>query len=153
MKYPATSGFFTAFWMLPTDETYTYRSEIDIVEILGGDPDTIFMTYHYNDRGDSYALNNGDNNNGACQVKDYSTDFVRFGLDWQPTYIAWYINGVKCGQFDGNTTTIESGPMQIILHMMVDNNWERSWGLTLPSLDLTRQLEVDYLRVYQQVSG
>ena len=150
MKYPATSGFFTAFWMLPTDTSFSYRSEIDIVEILGGDPDTIFMTYHYNDRGQSYALNNGDHNNGACAVKDYSTDFVRFGVDWQPTYIAWYINGVKCGQFNGNSTTIENGPMQIILHMMVDNNWERSWGLTLPSLDLTRQLEVDYLRIYQQ---
>jgi Glycosyl hydrolases family 16 len=150
MKYLAVSGFFTAFWMLPTDYTYTYRSEIDIVEILGDDPDTIFMAYHYNDRSQNHAVNNGDHNNGACQVKDYSTDFVTFGMDWQADHVAWYINGVKCGQFKGNTTTIENGPMQIILHMMVDNNWQRSWGLTLANLGLKAQLEVNYLRVYQQ---
>jgi beta-glucanase (GH16 family) len=150
MKYPAHSGFFTAFWMLPTNTSYTYRSEIDIVEILGGDPNTIFMTYHYSDRTKSYKPNTGDHNNGACQVKDYSTDFVRFGMDWEPTYIAWYINGVKCGQFNGDTTTIENGPMQMILHMMIDNDWERSWGLTLSDLTQKDQLEVDYVRIYQQ---
>ena len=150
MKFPGTPGFFTAFWMLPTDPTYNYEHEIDIVEILGGDPDTIFMTYHYNARNTSYTPNTGLHNNGACQVKDYSTDFVRFGLDWEPNYVAWYINGVKCGQYNGDSTTIEQGPMQLILHMMVDNTWERDWGSVLSSQSLVGQLEVDYIRIYQQ---
>jgi len=150
MKYPAVSGMFTAFWMLPTDTSYSYRSEVDIVEILGGDPDTIFMTYHYNNRSQYYTPNNGNHNNGACAVKDYSTDWVRFGFDWEPTYVAWYINGVKCGQFNGNSSTIENGPMQLILHMMVDNSWERDWGLTLANQSIVSQLEVDYVRIYQQ---
>ena len=34
--------------MLPTNTSYSYDTEIDIVEILGNDPRTIFMTYHYN---------------------------------------------------------------------------------------------------------
>lgn len=150
IKVPATQGFFTAFWMLPADPSYSYRSEIDILEMLGDDPTTWFMTYHYNDRGDSYTPNNGKFNNGACAVKDYSKDFVRMGLDWQPNHIAWYIDGVKCGQFNGNAATIENGPMQIILHMMVDNNWQRNWNVGLLDPTLTRQLEVDYLRVFQQ---
>jgi beta-glucanase (GH16 family) len=150
VKYPAVSGIFTAFWMLPTDPTYRYRSEIDIVEILGGNPDTIFMTHHYNNRSSNFHVNQGDNNNGACAVKDYSRDWVRFGLDWEPTYVAWYIDGVKCGQFNGNTSTIENGPMQLILHTMVDNQWERDWGLVLPNQDVVATLEVDYVRVYQQ---
>ena len=136
--------------MLPTDPSYTYDTEIDIVEILGGYPDTVFMTYHYNSRGTSFTPNNGLHNNGACQARNYSTDWVQFGLDWEPTYIAWYIDGVKCGQFNGNATTIESGPMQLILHMMIDNQWERDWGSVLASQTLVRQLEVDYLRIYQQ---
>jgi beta-glucanase (GH16 family) len=150
MKFPGTSGFFTAFWMLPTNPSFSYNTEIDIVEILGGHADTIFMTYHYNGRSTSYTPNNGLHNNGACQTKDYSADFVRFGMDWQPTHIAWYIDGVKCGQFNGNASTIESGPMQLILHMMVDNQWERDWGSVLSSQTLVRQLEVDYIRIYQQ---
>jgi Glycosyl hydrolases family 16 len=149
MKFPGTPGFFTAFWMLPTNPSFSYNTEIDIVEILGGFTDTVFMTYHYNGRSSSYTPNNGLHNNGACQTRDYSTDFVRFGLDWQPTHIAWYIDGVKCGQFNGNASTIESGPMQLILHMMIDNQWERDWGSVLSSQTLVRQLEVDYIRIYQ----
>lgn len=151
MKYPQVKGFFTAFWMLPTDPTYNYRSEIDIVEILGGDPDkTVFMTYHYNNRSQSYTPNVGGGNNGSCPVLDYSTDYVRFGMDWEPDHVAWSINGVKCGQFSGDTTTIENGPMQLILHMMIDVQWQRDWGLTLTNQTLKNSLDVDYVRIYQQ---
>jgi hypothetical protein len=149
-KFPATRGFFTAFWMLPADPSYSYRSEIDILELLGDDPTTMFMTYHYGDRSQSYNVNKGKFNNGACPVKDYSKGFVRMGVDWQPNRIAWYIDGRKCAEFT-NRAQIESGPMQIILHMMVDNDWQRRWNVGLTDPTLTRQLEVDYIRVYQQV--
>jgi beta-glucanase (GH16 family) len=148
-KFPATQGFFTAFWMLPADRTYTYRSEIDILEMLGDDPTTMFMTYHYNNRSESYHVNAGKFKNGACATKDYSKQFVRMGLDWQPDHIAWYIDGVKCAEFK-NAAQIENGPMQLLIHMMVDNDWQRRWNVGLADPTLTRQLEVDYIRVYQQ---
>lgn len=151
-KFPATQGFFTAFWMLPADPSFNYRSEIDILELLGDDPTTMFMTYHYNNRSTSHNVNSGKFNNGACQVKNYAQDFVRMGLNWQSDRIAWYINGVKCGEFT-NAAQIENGPMQLILHMMVDNSWQRSWNVGLQDPTLVRQLEVDYIRVYQQVAG
>ena len=150
LKLIGTQGFFTAFWMLPTDTTYTYRTEIDILEHLGHDSATMFMTYHYNDRSTSYAVNSGVGNNGACPAVDYTTAFHRFGVDWQTDHVAWYIDGVKCGQFDGNASTIESGPMQIILDVMVDNSWQRSWNKGLLDSTLVRQLEVDYIRVFRQ---
>jgi glycosyl hydrolase family 16 len=150
MKFPGTAGFFTAFWMVPADPSFNYRTEIDIVEILGGFPETVWMHYHYNNRSSSHRVNAGTGNNGACQARNYSTDWVRFGLDWQPTHIAWYIDGVKCGQFNGNATTIENGPMQLLLHMMIDHQWQRDWGSVLSSQTLVRQLEIDYIRIYQQ---
>jgi hypothetical protein len=151
MKFPATQGFFTAFWMVPADPTYAYRSEIDIVEILGDDPNTIFMTYHYNNRTQSHAVNQGKGNNGSCAVKNYATDFHRFGIDWQPTHVAWYIDGIKCAEFAGTTAQVENGPMQIIIDLMVDHAWQQSWNVMLQDTTLVRQLELDYLRVYQQV--
>jgi beta-glucanase (GH16 family) len=151
MKFPGTQGFFTAFWMLPADPTFAYRSEIDIVEILGDDPATIFMTYHYNNRSQHHAVNTGKGNNGACAAKDYSTDFHDFGVDWQADHVAWYIDGQKCDEFKGTSTEIENGPMQIILDLMVDHSWQQQWGVMLKDTTLVRQIEVDYLRVYQQV--
>jgi len=56
----------------------------------------------------------------------------------------------RSGQFDGSASAIESGPIQLILHMMIDNQWERDWGSVLSSQTLVRQLEVDYIRIYQQ---
>ena len=56
------------------------------------------------------------------------------------------------GRWDSDTVWDPAdGPMQIILHMMVDNDWQRRWNVGLADPTLTRQLEVDYLRVYQQV--
>lgn len=150
LKLIGTQGFFTAFWMLPADPDYDYATEIDILEHLGHDPATMFMTYHYNDRSQSHAVNTGVGNNGACAAVDYTADFHRFGLDWQPSYVAWYIDGVKCGQFNGNTSTVEDGPMQIILNVMVDVAWQRDWNKGLLDPTLSRSLEVDYVRVFQQ---
>jgi hypothetical protein len=151
IKYPAVPGFFTAFWMLPTNPTYEYRTEIDIAEILGGEPDIVYMSYHYDNRNQKFEVNtaSGEPDNGACPVRDYSRDWARFGLDWQPDHIAWYINGVKCGEFT-DAAQIENGPMQLILHMMVDNNWERDANSVLTDQTIVDQLEVDYIRVYQQ---
>ncbi len=148
MKVPATQGIFTAFWMLPADPSYVYRSEIDILELLGHDPTSMFMTYHYNDRDQSFTTNYDPNKNGACADKDYSKDFHNIGVDWQPNHIAWYIDGVKCQEFT-NASQIENGPMQIIIDVMVDNKWQRDWNKTLLNLNTTAQLELDYLRVYQ----
>jgi hypothetical protein len=151
IKYPAVPGFFTAFWMVPTEPTYQYRSEIDIAEILGGEPDIVYMTYHYGNREQKFEVNGGSDeyDNGKCPARDYSRDWTRFGLDWQPDHIAWYINGVKCGEFS-DAAKIENGPMQLILHMMIDNNWERDAASVLTDQTIVDQLEVDYIRVYQQ---
>ncbi len=40
--------------------------------------------------------------------------------------------------------------MQIILDVMVDNTWQRSWNVGLLDSTLVRDLAVDYLRVFQQ---
>jgi hypothetical protein len=50
------------------------RGRIDIGEILGGFPDSVFMTYHYNGRNSSFTPNQ-DLQNGACQVKDLLDGF------------------------------------------------------------------------------
>ncbi|MEV6768628.1 glycoside hydrolase family 16 protein [Nocardia sp. NPDC051030] len=149
VKFPAIAGFFMAFWMLPTNPKFEYRSEIDIVEALGGNPQNVYMTYAYDGRSNAYRVNNTSGDNGACPVRDYSQDWVRFGVDWEPDHIAWYINGVRCGEFT-DARAIENGPMQLILNMTVDNDWERNEGSVLANQNQTATLDVDYLRVFQQ---
>jgi beta-glucanase (GH16 family) len=96
-------------------------------------------------------VNNSTKNNGSCAVKDYSTDYHKFAVDWQADHVAWYIDDVKCDEFTGTTSEIENGRMQIILDLMVDHSWQQSWNVMLQDTTLVRQIDVDYIRVYQQV--
>jgi hypothetical protein len=146
-------GFFVAFWTLPAHPAESgYETEIDILEQLGNDPSDMEMHYHYGGRNTTYTPNGTGGKNGACPVKDYSTGLHRFGVDWEPTSIAFYIDGVKCGQFTGAAgSVISSEPHQLILDQMVSNNWERSINKPLLNNSLTNDLQVDYIRVFQQV--
>jgi len=149
LKLPTTPGMFTAFWMLPTQPNYQYDYEIDIVENLGGKPDVIYQTYHYNNRNSSYHVNNGDTN-GKCAMVNYSADFHTYGVDWQPDHVAYYIDGTECGRFTATEPgQIPNQPMQIILDLMVDNSWQQAAHLVLPSQTVTDRVDVDYLRVWQ----
>jgi beta-glucanase (GH16 family) len=155
LKIPNTQGFFTAWWMLPTDPNFNWAYEIDILEALGHDPTDMEMHYHYNNRSVSYTPNfNAQGKNGACADLDYSQAFHRFGVDWEPTFVAFYIDGVKCGQFNGTAGgTIVNSPMQLILNHMVSVDWQRSVGKPLLNNSLSASLDVDYIRVWQQVPG
>jgi Glycosyl hydrolases family 16 len=149
MKLPTKPGFFTAFWMLPADPSFDYPYEIDIVEALGFDPRMINMTYHYDNRSKSYTSNSNVGGNGDCPDQDYTTTFHTFGLDWQPDHVAWYIDGMKCQEFD-SAADIGNVPMDLIVTLMVDNQWERDVGGTLRSASESDELQLDYIRVYQQ---
>jgi Glycosyl hydrolases family 16 len=151
LKLPKTSGMFTAFWMLPTHPNYQYNYEIDILENLAGKPDVIYQTYHYDDRNSSYKVNNlSQETNGNCPKVDYSADFHSYGVDWAPDHVAFYVDGTECGRFTAtDRSQIENEPMQIILDLMVDTEWERNAKLVLPSQTATDHLDVEYLRVWQ----
>jgi beta-glucanase (GH16 family) len=149
MKLPTTTGMGVGFWMLPANPDYQYGSEIDILEYLGGKPKVIYQTYHYNNRASSFKVNNvSEETNGSCPVVDYSADFHTYGVDWQPDQLAFFIDGIECGRFT-DASQIEREPMQIILSLGVDNQWQRTVNLVLPSQTVTDHVEVDYLKVWQ----
>ena len=62
--------------------------EIDIMELLGHDPDTVYGTLHYGkpwkNTGESYDL----------PVGDFSDEYHTFTLDWEPGEFRWYVDGI-----------------------------------------------------------
>lgn len=163
-----TDGFMAAFWMLPATPSYSYNSEIDILEQLGKpDPTDMEMHYYYDGRSDYYSPNSGgsiggvNNKNGSCTSSiDYSQTFHTYAVDWEPTYVAFYIDGVKCGQFTGSPSTpsgageidgISDEPMLLILNQMVNTTWQQNAAVGLPSgSTASSDLKVENIRVFQQ---
>ena len=91
-KLPPGRGLWPAFWLLTTHYVEDVP-EIDVMEFLGQDVDTLYHTYHYFDIQDnwrkistpSYEVN----------ATDWTQDFHTFGMAWSPTEIIYYVDG--CG--------------------------------------------------------
>lgn len=82
---PSGAGLWPAVWLLPSDHTSV--PEIDIMEVLGGAPDTLEMHYHSRVDGDEQS-------DGAdAIVGDLSEDFHTYAVDWSPEAIIWLLDG------------------------------------------------------------
>jgi len=134
VKVPAGKGLWPAFWMLPV--SYNSRPEIDIMEILGDQPDVYHMNYHYvgGDQGTSWT------------GPDFSAGWHVIGLDWEPNAIIWYVDGVERYRFT-NSTYISNEPEYLLLNLAVGGDWPGSPDANTP---FPSTYDVDYVRVWQK---
>jgi len=133
-KVTACKGMWSAFWMLPTDGGWP--PEIDAEEVLGRDPTTVHMTYHYD------ATNNL--NGSPWSGPDFSAGWHTFAVDWEPNAITWYVDGVKRQQ-DTNASTITNKPMYLLANLAVGGNWA-GWPDATTAFPCA--FSIDYIRVY-----
>lgn len=137
IKVPKGRGFYPAFWILPDGK----RSppEIDILEILGSTPHTVNFNYHYLD-GDGVhsALP------GLFTGPDFSADFHIFTLEWAPTHLKYYIDGIERHRFVGDFVLADPG--FLILNLAVGGNWP---GNPDANTLFPQSYQIDYVRVWQ----
>jgi beta-glucanase (GH16 family) len=140
-RVPKGKGLWPAFWLLPA--THESRPEIDVIEILGDEPNIAHMNYHYLnflgsriDVGDSWA------------GPDFSAGWHTFAVDWQPQHIVWYIDGVERWRFT-NAAWISAEPMYLIANLAVGGDWP---GAPNASTPFPSYFEIDYIRVWSWVN-
>ena len=127
-KLPKGPGIWPAFW-LTNDSTL----EIDGLEALGDRPSRIYQTLHENGAQVYQGLKDG---------PDYSADFHTYGIDWQPTYVKWYIDGVCTTTY---THAMPADPMWICLNTAVGGAWP---GQPTAATTFPVDYDIDYVRVY-----
>ena len=159
LKIVNVSGFFGAFWMLPDKKNYNYEWEIDILEVLGNDPRTMWMHYNWFDglpadsaRNKSWTPNTGTGNNGTGPAGDFSNAFHTIGVDWEADHLTFYLDGTAAGTFPTpgtNNSNIARTPGYILIQQMVENDWCRAAACTLPNLSAIDTFDIDYVRVWQ----
>ncbi|MGN6603837.1 MAG: family 16 glycosylhydrolase [Ginsengibacter sp.] len=148
-KLPKTKGLWPAIWMLGSNISSTpwpACGEIDIMELLGNQPNKVYGTMHWGQAGqgsthigDSYVLSNG----------DFSDKFHVFSIVWDATKIEWYVDNVKF--FTGYKSDVSGNyPFDksffFLLNVAVGGNWP---GAPDNSTILPQRMIVDYVRVYQ----
>ncbi|MGM7700273.1 glycoside hydrolase family 16 protein [Pseudalkalibacillus sp. Hm43] len=137
-KLPYGKGIFPAFWMLPNRHD-VWLPEIDIMEMLGDKPDETWMVLHWTDKEGKLATEYK-----SHLGPDYSKGFHTFGIEWTPSKIVWFIDGVERFQTDKYVPQEE---MYLYVNTAVGGDWPGSPDDTTV---FPQYFEVDYIRVYQQ---
>jgi beta-glucanase (GH16 family) len=133
-KLPSGAGFFPAFWLLPSDESWP--PEIDIVEQLSRQPDRVHLTQHTEQDGKH-------DQTGFVANVDSAGGFHTYGVLWDRTWLVWYIDGVEAARTP--TPRDMNRPMFIIVNLAVGGEWGgpadgRGSG----------QMLIDYVRAYSR---
>lgn len=133
-RLPAGQGLWPAFWMLLNRPSWP--PEIDIMEVLGDDPETVYLSKHSNADGDQTQV---------AMLFDTSAAFHVYGLEWDDTRLTWYLDGLPVAQSTRSSDMNE--PMQLLLNLAVGGYWPGAPDDTTP---FPAYLQVDYVRAWQR---
>ncbi|MBK0379871.1 glycoside hydrolase family 16 protein [Mucilaginibacter segetis] len=149
-KLPSGVGTWPAIWMLP--DTYAYgdwpkSGEIDIMEMVGYDPNNIHFTVHN-------ALYNGTNGKGNNMIiPTASTDYHIYRTDWTPYAIRGYYDDTLVYTYinsgDGSPAWPYDQKFHLLLNIAVGGNWGGVQGVNDGAFPTT--MDVDYVRFYKMI--
>lgn len=150
IRLPQGQGIWPAFWMLSEDKTYgnwPLSGEIDVMEMVGFDPNTSHGTIHY---GGMWPLNQYQGNSTQVNVGILADNFHTYAIEWSEEEIRWYFDGalfsVKTATNLGTFPWRFDDEFFIILNIAVGGFWP---GYPDASTSFPQTMEVDYVRVYQ----
>lgn len=148
-KLPSGTGTWPAIWMLSTEDRYRgwpRSGEIDIMEHVGYDPDTIFGTVH------TEAFNGmiGTQVGGNIYNPNVEKEFHTYSIDWTDKEIVWYLDGEAFFRFENDGKGIASWPFDqkfyLVMNLAVGGYWGGRKGIDKSVFP--QRLEIDYVRVY-----
>jgi|SRR5690554_115764 len=152
-KLPTGLGTWSAIWMLPTDWEYggwPASGEIDIMENVGYDPDTIVGSAHTQ----SYNHVQGTEKNAKTYVPTSYTDFHLYALEWEEDAYRVYVDDNHYFTFKNEGTGFAEWPFDkrfhLLLNLAVGGNWGGRKGID-DSL-FPHQFQIDYVRVYKKMN-
>ena len=143
---PQGQGIWPALWMLGENISsvgWPRCGEIDIMEIVGHQPSTLYGTAHW------YGTDNASyGGNTSLSSGVFNDEFHVFSLVWSPTSLTWLLDDVEY-----HTMSITGGDLTefhqnffFIFNVAVGGTWPGSPdGTTV----FPQRMIVDYIRVFQ----
>lgn len=137
-RIPKGKGMWPAFWLLP--DPLAWPPEVDVLEILGHEPNKVYMTHHFRDQQRHHG-----SHGGSFTGPDFSADFHNYAVEWSSNSIVWFIDGVERYRSDKN---IPQTKMYMLVNLAIGGDWP---GSPNESTQFPADFAVDYIRVYQRV--
>ncbi|MFI6445778.1 family 16 glycosylhydrolase [Kitasatospora sp. NPDC050543] len=129
------AGFFPAFWLIPA-ETRGTPPELDVAEFANSDQ-RVDMNLHWRtaDGNDAHV-------GRRYGPVDLSSGYHVFAMDWEPTSVTWYVDGVQRFSVT-DPAQLPHVPMEVVLNLAV------GYLQSPPSTVSSAQLRVDWVGVWQ----
>lgn len=149
-KLPAGRGTWPAIWMLGSDikeAGWPGCGEIDIMEHVGYNKDSIFGTVH------SAAYNHvkGTQKGKAVFVTEPYTQFHIYAIDWTAEKIDFLLDGNTYFTVRNEHLTQKEWPFDqpfyLILNLAIGGNWGGKMGVDNSIFPVS--MEIDYVKVFE----
>nr|WP_121271341.1 glycoside hydrolase family 16 protein [Pedobacter schmidteae] len=151
-KLPAGRGTWPAIWMLGKNiDTATWPAcgEIDIMEHVGFNKDSIFSTIHTT----SYNHIMGTQKTKGTYISKPYTQFHTYGLEWTPEEMVFLLDGKAWYRIRNEHLSTREWPFDspqfLILNIAVGGGWGGQKGIA--ENVFPAKMEVDYVRVFQKI--
>jgi len=148
-KLPSGKGTWPAIWMLGTniDEVgWPDCGEIDIMENVGFDPNTIHANIHTK----AYNHVRGTAKGASLQIESPSEQFHVYAVEWFPDHMDFYVDDTKYFSFENEGTGPDVWPFDkphyLILNLAIGGTWGGQQGIDDSAFP--HRYEIDYVRVY-----
>lgn len=148
-KVPKGRGIWPAIWMMPPDSKAGWPAcgEIDIMEYVGYDPDTIHGTVHTA----SYNHVKKTQKGGQIKIEKPWEEFRIYAIEWDKESIRFYVDEKLYFTFKnegtGDAVWPFNKPFYLKLNSAVGGGWGGQKGIDDSIFPQT--FYVDYVRVYR----
>ena len=150
-KLPTGNGTWPAIWMLGKNigqVGWPKCGEIDIMENVGYDPETIVGSIHCK----SYYHVIGTQKNATINVPTCMTDYHLYAIEWYEDRIETFVDNKHYFTFKNEGTGVNEWPFDkphyLILNLAIGGAWGGQKGID-DSL-FPHKYYIDYVRVYKQ---
>ncbi len=151
LKLPRGQGIWPAFWMLG-DKIGTVPwpacGEIDIVEMIGHQPGTLYGTLHGPGYSGTQGLTKSTQLPGGAE---FSEAYHVFAVDWRPGRIDWMLDGkiyhtrTSADVPAGTGWVFDGISCYLLLNLAVGGVWP---GYPDTKTQFPQEYRIDYVRVY-----
>jgi len=136
-KVPSGQGLWPAFWLLP--QSGNWPPEIDVLELLGHDPSTYYVSAHWTDADGNHAYDTLAHSAGV----DLSLGFHAYGTMWTAQTITFYLDGEEICSIQ--TPTGMNEPMYLLAGLAVGGYWP---GTPDATTRFPAEFQIDYIRAW-----
>lgn len=146
---PVGKGIWPAFWLMPDKSVFggwPKSGELDMVEVLGHEPNKTYGTIHYGPGPGSTQIGR----NYVTPGKNFHEEFHVYSLEWKQDQIKWFVDGNLYSTVNKADLGANNYPFNeefyLIFNLAVGGNWP---GNPDASTYFPQFLIVDYVRLYQ----